>query len=112
MAQAQRFGSEPAWPREMRPRLKLSLTQEYSNTNLIANLATKNQKTLIMMMSTPVCQAHPPETDVVICLIFTHEKIETCLWFQSGGVAKLKSAVNASAMASSMNPSDVPSFPD
>lgn len=68
MAQAQRFGSEPAWPREMRPRLKLSLTQEYSNTNLSANLATKNQKTLIMMMSTPVSQAYPPETDVVTSL--------------------------------------------
>lgn len=56
-------------------RLKLSLTQEYSNINLNANLATKNQKTLIMMMSTPVCQEHPPETDVVTSLVLHMRKL-------------------------------------
>lgn len=67
-----------------------------------------------MMESPPICQAQPPQTDVTI-LILHMRKLRLAYSLGGGGgvASKLKSAVNASAMASSPGePSDFPHFLD
>lgn len=80
--------------------------------NLNASLAPKNQKTL-MIKSPLICQAQPSQTDVTI-LILHKRKLRLAYSLGGWGVAnKLKSVVNASAMASSPGePSDFPHFLD
>ena len=74
VTKSQRFGSEPEWPREMCPRPKLSLTQENLDSNPNANLAPKNQETLVMMSTHHMLRTSPRDS----CFNyphFTHEEI-------------------------------------